>query len=535
MKALNKILATAMSGLLLVGCNDLDTEPLGSTVTADQKEDVYANDPGMLEASVTGITTMSSLFGNALGTDYHNDFGYPALMLAMDTRGYDFVSEYTGYNWFSAQVGYEDHITNSVYTYNVWRTLYNQIYSANAVVSAVDPATEDPTLQYYLAQALAYRAFDYHALAQLYQFTYATHKSAPCVPLVLAENSDEVAAAGGAPRSTVEEVYTQILSDLNAAIALLEKTSVAPAAGRAGKKYFSVGAAYGLRARVHLTMQNWAQAAADAQSAITKSGATPYSRTDVAQPSFATADDNAWLLAVIVEEGDRVVTTGICNWPSHMGSLNYGYASVGAWRCISQKLYKSIPETDVRKGWWLDANGRSVNLNSQQQDYITNTAGAYPYTQVKFAPYQGVIYQDVNANDIPLMRVEEMYLILAEAQAMAGDAATGAATLQSFVSTYRDPAYTVKAGATKEEVQTAVYNQRRIELWGEGMSYFDLMRLQKGVDRRGAGFQSAYVYNIAPDDPILILLLPLGEVEANPNLGDNNPESSTPMPVPDTL
>ena len=133
------------------------------------------------------------------------------------------------------------------------------------------------------------------------------------------------------------------------------------------------------------------------------------------------------------------------------------------------------------------------------------------------------------------MRVEEMYLILAEAQAMAGDAATGAATLQSFVSTYRDPAYTVKAGATKEEVQNAVYNQRRIELWGEGMSYFDLMRLQKGVDRRGAGFQSAYVYNIAPDDPILILLLPLGEVEANPNLGDNNPESSTPMPVPDTL
>ena len=119
MKALNKILATAMSGLLLVGCNDLDTEPLGSTVTADQKEDVYANDPGMLEASVTGITTMSSLFGNALGTDYHNDFGYPALMLAMDTRGYDFVSEYNGYNWFSAQVGYEDHITNSVYTYNV--------------------------------------------------------------------------------------------------------------------------------------------------------------------------------------------------------------------------------------------------------------------------------------------------------------------------------------------------------------------------------------------------------------------------------
>lgn len=534
MKTLNKILATAMSGLLLVGCNDLDTEPLGSTVTADQKENVYANDPAMLEASVTGITTMSSLFGNAMGTSYHDDFGYPSLMLEMDTRGYDFVSEYTGYNWFSSQVAYDDHIKNSKMTYNVWRTLYNQIYAANAVIGAVDPATEDPTLQYYLAQALAYRAFDYHGLAQLYQFTYATHKTSPCVPLVLADNSDAVAAAGGAPRATVEEVYTQILSDLNTAIDLLGKTSVTPAAGRAGKKFFSLGAAYGLRARVNLVMQNWAEAAADAQAAITKSGATPYSISDVAQPSFATADDNSWLFGVIVEEGDRVVTTGICNWPSHMGSLNYGYASVGAWRCISQKLYKSIPETDVRKGWWLDANGQSANLNAQQQSYITS-AGAYPYTQVKFAPYQGVIYQSVNANDIPVMRIEEMYLILAEAQAMAGDPATGAATLQSFVSTYRDPAYTVKAGATKEDVQTAVYNQRRIELWGEGMSYFDIMRLQTGVDRRGAGFSSAYVYNIAPDDPILILLLPLGEEEANPNLGDNNPTSSAPVPVPDTL
>lgn len=534
MKTLNKILATAMSGLLLVGCNDLDTEPLGSTVTADQKEKVYANDPTMLEASVTGITTMSSLFGNALGTGYHQDFGYPSLMLSMDSRGYDLVSEYTGYNWFSAQVAYTDHINNSVLTYNVWRTLYNQIYAANAVVGAVDPATEDPTLQYYLAQALAYRAFDYHALAQLYQFTYATHRTAPCVPLVLAENSDEVAAAGGAPRATVEEVYTQIMTDLDLAIKLLESTSVAPAAGRAGKKFFSVGAAYGLRARVNLVMQNWAAAAADAQAAITKSGATPYSRNDVAKPTFATADDNSWLFGVIVEEGDRVVTTGICNWPSHMGSLNYGYASVGAWRCVSQKLYKSIPDTDVRKGWWLDAEGLSVNLDGQQQSYITS-AGAYPYTQVKFAPYQGVIYQSVNANDIPVMRVEEMYLILAEAQAMAGDAATGATTLQSFVQQYRDPAFTVKSGATKEEVQEAVYNQRRIELWGEGVSYFDLMRLQKGVDRRGAGFASAYVYNIAPEDPILILLIPLGEEEANPNLGGNNSESDTPVPVPDTL
>ena len=37
---------------------------------------------------------------------------------------------------------------------------------------------------------------------------------------------------------------------------------------------------------------------------------------------------------------------------------------------------------------------------------------------MKYGPYKGVMAQSTNASDIPLMRVEEMYLILAEAQAM---------------------------------------------------------------------------------------------------------------------
>lgn len=529
MKALNKILAATLSGLLLVGCNDLDTEPLGSTVTDNQKNDVYEADPSMLEASVSAIPSTANLFANALGDSYHNDFGLPSLMLHFDTRGRDCVSRDIGYNWYASQVAYTDHAVNSVLTYNVWRTMYKQIKAANGVIKAVDPATEDATLQFYLAQALAYRAFDYHFLAQVYQFNYVGNETKPCVPLVLAETEDAVAAAGGAPRATVEETYTQILSDLNAAIALLESTSVAPEAGTVGKKFFSVGAARGLRARVYLTMGKWAEAAADAQWVITNSGATPYSIADASKPFMTDAGDASWLLGVVVEEGDRVVTTGICNWPSHMGSLNYGYASVGAWRMINKALYNEIPATDVRKGWWLDANGVSANLNASQQSYIAQ-AGAEPYTQVKFGPYLDEIYTSTNACDIPLMRIEEMYLILAEAQAMAGSPAEGAQTLQAFIKSYRDPAYSFSGGSA-QFVQEEVYKHRRIELWGEGLAYFDLMRLNLGVDRRGAGYESAYVFNIDPYDPILILLIPQAEVNANTNLGENNPTSDTPVPV----
>ena len=112
MKTLNKIFAVALSGLLLVGCNDLDTEPLGSTVTADQKDKVYADDPAMIEAGVNAIATSFNKFMPVSGS-YHNDFGFPSIMLQLDSRGTDMVSTYIGYNWFASQLMFTDVLTSS--------------------------------------------------------------------------------------------------------------------------------------------------------------------------------------------------------------------------------------------------------------------------------------------------------------------------------------------------------------------------------------------------------------------------------------
>ena len=530
MKALNKILAVATAGLLLTGCNDLDTAPMGSTITNDQKNAVYTEDPSMLEAGVNSIATMFTTFANTLGDGYHNDFGYPSVMLCLDSRGYDFVSEAIGYNWYSSSLKYSDNTKNGSITYMIWRTMYNQVYTANTVLKSISADTQDPTEQYYRAQALAVRAFDYFVLAQLYQHNYVGHENSLCVPLVLDTNMDKIEADGGSPRKTVEEVYTQILSDINNAVSLLENSSIKPSAGRAGKKFVSLATAYGVRARINLTMQKWAEAAADAQAALNNTTAVPYSAEEVSKPTFASADDNAWMWGVIIEEGDDVVTSGIINWPSHMGSLNYGYASVGAWRMASKALYNSIPETDPRKGWFLNEEFKSANLTEAQQAYIGAKEKAY--IQVKFAPYKDEIYTSTNANDVPLMRVEEMYLILAEAQAMAGNPGLGAQTLQTFVQTYRDKTYTCTA-SSPTDVQMAVYDQRRLEFWGEGLAYFDIMRLGIGVDRRGAGFASNLVFDIEGNDPILIYPIPQSEEEANSLLGENNPVTSVPSPVAD--
>ena len=166
----------------------------------------------------------------------------------------------------------------------------------------------------------------------------------------------------------------------------------------------------------------------------------------------------------------------------------------------------------------------------------SNYAAAYgmpAYAQVKFAPEKGVVIgtQSMfgNGADIPLMRIEEMYLILAEAQAMSGNTTEAVKTLNTFVATYRDPDYSC-AATTAEEIQNAVWMQRRIELWGEGHSYYDLMRLEKPVDRRGAGFQEGYVFYIPSGDAARIYQIPSTEMNNNPALVQN-PEAAQPQPV----
>lgn len=520
-------------GILFAGCNDLDTLPEGNTVTSSQKEEVYTLDPSKPEAGVNAIFAQFNQYmpnETALGASRHNDFGYPSVMMFTDANGYDMVSEDNGYNWAGNNLDFSDRSHTSLETQIIWNDLYAIIYTANNVIAPIDPETDDSQNQFYLAQGLAARAFSYFNLIQLYQFNYVGNQSQPGVPIITNENSNQ-AALEGAPRATVEEVYTLIQNDINKAVELLASAEQGGVM-RKDKRYISLAVAYGLRARINLTMQKWPEAAADAKSAIAASDAKPASIDDVSGPYFSSVSEGNWMWGIIVAETDRVVTSGIVNWISHMGSLNYGYANFSKGRQINKRLYASIPQTDVRKGWWLNEEKTSPYLTADEQAAVDGY-GYAPYTQVKFAPYNNVPKTSTNANDMPLMRIEEMYLIQAEAEAMSGGA--GVTTLVNFIKQYRDPSYTF-SGSNQTTIQDEIFRHRRIELWGEGLNWYDIMRLNKPVDRRGAGFPNAtMVFNIPAKDPVLLWRIPEAEIQANPALtdADNNPAAPTPQPVPD--
>ena len=544
MKKNHIIIASLMLAAGVTSCNDLDQQPIGNTVTDEQKAQVLEVNPGMSLAAVTGIASQLTAFGavsGGSGSDLQSDIGTPALFIISDLRGQDMYSITSGYNWYNYAQYLSDCNPDSYSTDFMWKYNYNTIHAANSVLKSTMPAIEggSPSAEnyFYAAQSKAFRAYAYFYLAQSYQFTYVGNESAPCVPILTEANEDE-AAQNGAPRATVQEVYDQILADLNDAISYLTESGMTPSQVITDKsnRFFSLAAAYGLRARVNLVMNKWSDAAADAQQAIAKFSGRPQSIEEVGTPTFWNANDPNWMLGIAVATTDRVVTTQICNFPSHMGSFSYGYAAaVGAWKWINHNLYETISDTDVRKGWFLDENGMSANLSAAQQAYISGnveSTGADPYgIQVKFGSYQNVLGQTVSASDIPMMRVEEMYLILAEAQGMTS-ASTGAATLEQFIKTYRDPEYTCTA-ASSTELQEEVWRQRRIELFGEGFSFFDLMRLKKGIDRIGGGWPEVTVYKVEPQAPIMLLCIPRSETTSNPQIkeSDNNHTESMPTPV----
>lgn len=528
MKTTYKLLPAVAALVVLGSCNDLNTEPMGSTVTSKQKEEVVADDPSMAEASVNALPFMTKQYcGIYNNSNVQSDFGWPASMLYMDSRTADMSATTSGYNWFGGGQDYSEKNATARSTAFMWGTNYNMIYACNSILKSIDPETTNATLQYYMAQALGYRAWSYFNLAQMYQFTYVGNQDKPCVPIITEENSD-AAATDGAPRATVEEVYAQILKDINKAVDLLKGTNHIAPAGREGKQFITASTATGIRARINLVMNKWSEAAADAKYVIDNSRCTPYSIAQVSRPSFWDAADSSWLFAININSGE---VGNLHCWPGHFVTFyKGGYAQVGVFRMINKALYEAIPATDVRKGWWCDGEGNCDNLDADHKAVLYSyfeTKEEAAYVNTKFDTYQSLFSGICYLNDIPLMRIEEMYYTYAEATAMAGG--DGASILNDFVKTYRDPAYSFSGSG--QAVQEECWQQRRLELWGEGLAYYDIQRLKKTMNRVGGGFEPSVCFEIPADSPLRIYLIPQTEMQANPAIGENNPEGPIPTPI----
>lgn len=139
---------------------------------------------------------------------------------------------------------------NSMFSDN-WKNMYEGIQRANDAIKNIPlkSPSADAKKSRYIAEAKFLRAYFYLRLNQLYKG----------VPIYLEPFLADEAIKG---RSTEDEVWTQVISDLTACIAepnLPDRYT----AGNASYGHATKGAAYAMRGKAYLYQQKWDLAAAD--------------------------------------------------------------------------------------------------------------------------------------------------------------------------------------------------------------------------------------------------------------------------------
>jgi hypothetical protein len=425
----------------------------------------------------------------------------------------------------------------------MWYHRYNIIAHANLLINGIAESdfAETPELFEVLGQAHTYRAYAYLSLVQHFAKGYLIGNPAtdPGVPLLFKTESPFTSQ----PRSTVQEIYDQIESDLDAAITAFASGTGRTGGGAAAKSQLNINVAHGIKARMALSMGDWATAASSAIAA---------------RDGFPLMGEADWLSGFNSNELPEVI------WGSNVIGAettffrSYFYLACNTFngsqnrsnpKIADRRMVDAIPATDFRRKAFLpDAPNTNSSASNNLGGFANNTNPLYP-TEADFDaaeaeikstygmtsghnthPYMHVkLLQknpgSIDPDDIIYMRTAEMYLIEAEAEAMQGNIAAAQAALQALVST-RDTAFDATAYGTQAALMDEIKFQRHLELWGEGFGYTDKIRWDEGIDHAANGgsgasevlYQNAYQVERPSVNDDWIFKIPQAEIDANPNL-----------------
>lgn len=416
-----------------------------------------------------------------------------------------------------------DFMDNSInpYTNAVWEHCYKGISRANIVIerlvtSSLSAAAKTPLD----GQAKFLRALNYFKLVRLYGG----------VPLFLTE----VTTAEGAflPRSSVEQVYAQIILDANDAINELAPPTSFPQTGAATK-----GAATVLLAEVYVTQKKWAEAEAllntlpamgyalnanyaDAFSITNKNSKESIFEVQYLQGTAVGTSPNPLPLFWLPRTTSTTIITGNASNNSTTGGFN----------TPTQDLINSYEANDKR----LDASIGIVEGSYSPSYIFTYSANKSVINYVPAAGKIGVPYIKKllhtplaavnNTNDnFPIYRYADALLLLAEAQNEQGKSPLTA--LNVVRNRAGLPATTETSQALLRDI---ILHERRIELAFENDRWHDLVRTGKAVAVMGAfgtqlktqvSYLPAGAYNVTTNR--ILFPIPIAEVELNSAMVQN--------------
>lgn len=331
-----------------------------------------------------------------------------------------------------------------------WANFYNTINRANHVIQKVSlvndlKLTADLKNQ-LLGEAYFIRALSYFDLARVYGGAQ-----------IFLTPTAKVADKLGALKSTQEQVYAQVLADLNLAETLLPATVVR---NRATK--FTV---YALRARLHLYQKRYTEAENDVNKVLANSAYKLIKPFNLAAGT----------------------TESVLEFSFSVNDINSGYS---LWNTSNRSLEPKAVLHNLLNDPEVGGDRKNLSVKNASGQFI---GGIYP----------------TNISSSYALRTAELYLIRAEARVKKGVPDLVGALVD--LNAVRDRSGISNSTAvTAQEILLAIENERRVEFALEPDRWFDLVRTGR----------AATVLNITNPNKY-IFPIPAAEILANPSLEQN--------------
>jgi tetratricopeptide (TPR) repeat protein len=415
----------------------------------DVKPELQVDESEAITNASTAETAVNGMF-NRLGSDGYYGSNFPALSYL---SGGDI--QWTGSQGAPQEVVLHKLTADNGYVSSAWSTIYQTILSANYIIERV-PAVTDPQFtqvkrDQFVGEAYFIRALSYFDLARGWGG----------VKLILKPTRTTTDQAG-IGRSSLEETYAQVLKDLEAAEALVPKTT--------SRSRVTQKTVWALRARYHLYRKEWDQAEAYASKLISDTQnytlIKPYS-------AFFAGNATATSESVFEVAYGNSFKNGHANWwlPPALGGRREWAPSVALVTALN----------DPTQG-----GGR--------KDLIAQTAppGNLWYGKLYYR-------NPIGTDPAYIIRIAELYLIRAEARVQFNQLDLALADLNAVRSRAGLPPIET---STADEILVALENERRLEFPFEADRWFNLVRTERVDDVLGITDTRKWVFPI-PNSEIL--------------------------------
>ena len=461
----------------MTACNDdlLDTVPQTSI-----PEEVAYNTPGKVLAQV-----------NNLYKQLQNPSFYGGRFIIFNEQRADEFGQNDGNAATGSAVWNQNVASTNDFVNNVWSVGYTAINASNILISKMNGTTvvSDALAKNYIAEAKFVRAFSYFSLIQTYSKPYNLDKNGLGLPLRLSP----ITSSGNndLARSTIEEIYVQILKDLDEAEKDLPIEYSSPLLNVSRAKKCT---AIALKTRVYLVQANYQKVITESQKIVSSTAPFQYKEgtlTHKLESNFSTIFGGSYT------GSEAIFSIPFANSTTETPSSQYALA----FNYLAQPilfLTTAGISSDPALNSSSDARSSLISTNAAKQKVLRK----FSITTAPFRDY------------VPVIRYAEVLLNYAEAAANANDLVTATSLLKA-VRNRSDASYVFPDADinTKDALINTILNERRIELLGEGFKLMDLQRKLQTLPAKKGSIGTAPLVLITSSN--YIWPIPSGEISTN--------------------